>query len=1110
MSALPHEACWRAQDASAILSNEALEGHEGIFLATHSPIQGFDIAGSHAGEFLNQDEQAVLKALADPAREHAFCVVQGEPGSGKSHLIRWLHVNWPQPSDIKLLLQRADGSLEGALRQLRDRLPPEFAELFNKLGQTHRATVQGRANNFLSNLANALDPGHFDPPLEDVDWCTSHRPGDLVGSINVKRSWNGPARILHLLEGQGSGASGSRNSESASFNVSDMRELANCCADLRTSGLFPATLRLATKLRDEAQIIAAHQNAGWSTAEIERDLKDQLPVSLRLMAALNRRRNDAIQNLLGVSAEGLKTLFRQIRTELARTPGVRLVLLLEDITSWEGIDDSLIDVLVTNARTRSAGGDDAGSDMCPLISVVGVTPAYYQKLHGNYRGRITHEVVLGQTSGATDLQDVATLRDRQARLSFAARYLAATRAGTELLAEWRQQRSSDPTLPVPNRCDGCPVREGCHRTFGADSNGYGYFPFTENALERLFRNLNDRDNGLTWKTPRGILQAILSPNLSQPDALAAQQFPTALLETRALPIESGKLSSRLGNLVEVGASATERPRLQRLLAYWGDRERADTTRLDNGDLAFADVPQGVFEAFGLPWLGDDQATAEEGARLPAEPQGPLLPDEPPVSTDTMVLPLAPAVRPSSPVTRPLQGRIIQVQAPPSKRKAPTKNQLERLRDQLRVWGETGELASPSDWNKILYELVRAVDPRRIGLDPGTFNRLLTQEQVKFEGTGPTQRNYFRVCAADWVRDGLEAYLALRHDNGLSNQDLDYDRRKLSLALRRLEEMVGGYADQRLTHLENGQRWAPAAALGQILLARAWLRGTVAPSDSLSKQVRAILSDEPQAESDPASRCSRWNDFLNRTKDHHANFRNVLREMMSLPQGEARGFGLADLSVIAGAVERLRRTLRFDDVPDVKVDTSVPVFDRARDIIKDTELSLKPIMRYERDQIRGRAEALYAYLRGQSIAAHYARLDRAIVSAAEQLPHAAPDQVRGWKQAYQRLKPKLEAKLDAGVEELLYTLSEAGPGLPPKDVDLFDWVLRAPAKDLDDMRGLADIGERTVAAIVEHVRDCVREAGKAVPLETLRMTGRRIKAALHPTVDSNQTEEPVIG
>src|SRR3546814_8465240 len=65
----------------------------------------------------------------------------------------------------------------------------------------------------------------------------------------------------------------------------------------------------------------------------------------------------------------------------------------------------------------------------PIFSVVGVTPSYYQKLHGNYRGRITHELSLGEARDEGDLQDVATMRSRSSRLSFAARYLAAVRAG---------------------------------------------------------------------------------------------------------------------------------------------------------------------------------------------------------------------------------------------------------------------------------------------------------------------------------------------------------------------------------------------------------------------------------------------------------------------------------------------------------------------------------------------------------------------------------------------------------------------------------------------------------------------------------------------------------
>src|SRR5208337_2933619 len=97
-------ACWRAEDARAIFVTEALEGDDAIFLATHTPIEGFDVAGRDAGDFSGGNDAAILHALSDLSRHHAFCVVQGEPGSGKSHLIRWLSVNWPHATDVKLLL----------------------------------------------------------------------------------------------------------------------------------------------------------------------------------------------------------------------------------------------------------------------------------------------------------------------------------------------------------------------------------------------------------------------------------------------------------------------------------------------------------------------------------------------------------------------------------------------------------------------------------------------------------------------------------------------------------------------------------------------------------------------------------------------------------------------------------------------------------------------------------------------------------------------------------------------------------------------------------------------------------------------------------------------
>src|SRR5262249_47397513 len=157
-------------------------------------------------------------------------------------------------------------------------------------------------------------------------------------------------------------------------------ELGELCRELTPGKVQPATAKLAKALVDESRLIKELRSEGWLASDIEKEasLRQRLPSSIKLMEALNRRRNYAIQSVLGVSADSLKKLFRQVREALAPRKQ-RLVLLLEDITSWEGIDEALIDVLVTNASTRSEADQ---ADMCPLISVVGVTPAFYLKLPG--------------------------------------------------------------------------------------------------------------------------------------------------------------------------------------------------------------------------------------------------------------------------------------------------------------------------------------------------------------------------------------------------------------------------------------------------------------------------------------------------------------------------------------------------------------------------------------------------------------------------------------------------------------------------------------------------------------------------------------------------------
>jgi hypothetical protein len=1072
-------ACWRAEDARAIFVTEALEGDDAIFLSTHTPIEGFDVAGRDAAEFRGQDEHAVLETLSDPTREHAFCIIQGEPGSGKSHLIRWVSINWPIATDIKLLLRRADGSLEGALTQLRDRLPIEFAPLFDNLGQRQKASPQGRANIFLSTLANTLEPGHFDKALPDEGWCKQFAPADLLAHPRIRLSWKAPSRILDLLEG----ARGERNSATASFDLFDIQELAGLCVPLHGQASIVHCQDLIRRLERESDSIKAYRDQQWLADELAEEHGDQFPYSIALIKALNLRRNDAIQNVLGVSAQGLKTLFRQVREALADR-GQRLVLLLEDITSWEGLDDSLIDVLVFNAAAR---GEASETPICPLISLVGVTPTYYDKLQTNYRQRITHEVHLGKSTDG--LQDVATLRASETRRQFAVRYLSAVRAGPALLNDWLAEARSGRKVSPPNRCDVCPRQDKCFATFGEES-GVGLFPFTVHAFNRFFEALKENDNGQTWKTPRGILQAILNPNLLQPESLAAGTYPGSFIESDAFRADRRSdlaLVPRLEQIVDNQiVSSAERSRMRRMLAYWANPSRADTENID-GELAFAGASRSIFEAFGLLWIGGDAANISSAPVIVSQPITLPAPDEETQETEPVIAP-----RPGAPA-RPSRPVVI---APKPKRLMPNKNELEQLREQIRTWSTSGTIESGAKWNEILYVITEQVNPRAIPVTPPLFSKLITSEMVKLQGTTTRNLAYFTLPAESWVRNGLEAFVSLRLDTSMTLADADYNRRNLATMMRRLERSVASFIDGKVPKLADGTRWAPVKTFAQILLARAYLRGVTRADAPLADQIKALLSDEGLSEADFSARSTPWQEWLTATKDFHKRLRQELRAMVSLHLtdtggGTGGGSALVDASDLAAAVVHFKESGSFDLVPEENSGLPEP-YRKARELAQHWTEKRLQIERVEFSQLKGRSESVSGMLRGKDTATHLARLDRCITGIAEQLPSAAIAKVQAWRQALIRLRPKLDEGAGSRIEELIFSLEDGA--FPTKPLMRLTWLAHQPARELEDILAALQAGERAVEDLRDHAGDCIREAGSG-SLDDVHAVGRAIRSAV---------------
>lgn len=1081
--------CWRATDARAVLVTEALAGDDALFLATHSALRDFRVGGSHASDVHERSEEGLLRALSDPSLGHAFCVVQGEPGSGKSHLIRWLSVNWPDGGDLCLLIQRADGSLDGTLRQLQARLPTEFRHLFDRLGQQQAAGISGRSLNFLVTLGASLEPDYFSSPFDDAEWCRANQPGKLILNTQVRDNWRGPRRILELM----SGVAG-RDSESAVFNLGDVLDLVHYCPDVHDS---PAAERLARQLIKEAEHLRdlADRGVAWEDAASEGAEKARH--SLSLVTALNRRRNHAVQNVIGVSADGLKRLFEELRAAL-KARGRRLVLLLEDVTSWQGLDDSLVDALVTDAETRPAG------DLCPLVSVVGVTSQYSKDLAANYVQRITHAVHLGEGQGR--LEDVASLRDPADRAAFVSRYLAASRAGPAKLAAWRERFRTDRALSPPNECLGCHRRDACHPTFGAVGD-VGLFPFTHDAVEGFFRSLKVDDGGMTHRTPRGLLQGILGPTMLNPGALEAGRYPGPEVEPAV--VDRVPLPGLLTRRIELRVTEErERQRLRRLLAYWGNG-RSAMERDGGGRETYAGLSRGLLAAFGLPWMADDVAEVPPPFAPVLVPVQPPAPDLPPgrqigEEADAAGSALSPVRSTRSRSSERAQGGPASPTPSGSKGKAPGRRDVEKARDDIEALRQGRTLASPTVWNGVVHEVLRRVDPRRIGVDRWTFGRLFTAELVKIEQTGQQRSNHFVIPREEWLAEGLEAYATLKAE-APTEEEVEYSRGRLANMVRRTERLAAKHVAKLMPVNADGSVWLPVVAVAQTLLLRAWLRGATSSDRPLHEQWEAVLGDEAGAESAPTARIKPWQDALLATRSRQEALRDALREMVSLPQGDANTFGLADASITAAALARLRDDFAFDVIPPAsKTLLGTSDVETFRELAERLAAYVQRIPTMERGLLADRSSNLLARLRGRPIVAHLRRVDSVARTVSNVLPSAEAAGVRDWVNAFER-QAKLLAEVGATKAVEVFMMDV----LPNSDADLgrgaalLSRLAQGPVADLKAVLDLAMQGDDLVCRLLPHVRDLITEGGRGASLTKVHEAGRVFAATLERLAPSNR-------
>jgi hypothetical protein len=1053
---MPYRICWQQESVKQVLQTEALAGNDAVFMATHFPIEGFEVGGNRAAEIAGSTEQSLFEALSREDVRHAFCVVRGEPGSGKSHLIRWLNIQWcrAETSDLVLLIQRADGSLQSTLEQLRKVLPLEGdASIWQGIEASDGIRFEARVKLFHNALGLSLAAGFFEKELDDTHWCEERALSELLLSPEVRERWSAPSRILETVCGQG----GERNSELAQFLPDDIRELARIGQAIEQPKR--AHLRFLQRLRVEFEAADDPANHGTPFNEIA-------PEASQVVRALNERLNPAIQRFLGISPNGMRELFRRLRRRL-RDENRRLVLLLEDITSFQGVDNLLIDVLVTDSQTRP--------DECDLISVVGLTPSYFEKFIGglgNIVARVTHMIRLGR--GEHGFETVTSLETNESQVRFTAKYLNAVRLGITGIKDGTN---------VPNSCDGCPDQEPCHRSFGS-RDGYGLYPLSEIYITSNYPRLIDPEGKLTQMTPRGLLQNLVHPALFHVDDLANGDYPPP--EFPIAPIHRatelpGPVRDRLAAIAEEDESILARLRL--LTGLWGKRPASVAiSRTEDGEPEFAGIRESIFDTFQLPWPGS--ASTQETSK----------PDSPKPEAEEERRAESPGAEPRAPKTSP---------KPATKAQAPRiirTGDLDRRLKQLEAWEDGNRLEEEPFWNQLVWQAISELPWQQLGISWYLWHQLFTDRNILLAGTGQARATHLVIPRETWVFRGLYGYLCLR--NPLEGAEIELLLQYAARFRRKLQQLVINHAAARMSpfRTQSGETWSPMHTAVQLLTARAWLRGDVKPLAEESEQWRTILSDEPEATSAPGQRVDTWDDFVSvkGTGSSHSRIREVLREWITLPQGsEPR----TDLVYAAGglrALRELKADVTYTKLPaqmltpagNQQISELVTLSEKA----SETATKLNGVPGRESSRLRRQGQQLLDQLRNNSVREHVERIETAISSVLQYLQDAGAGAVPEWKVQVSRLRnagyladgsPEVRA-----IQEFLMRVEDETPSTP---ISLLQWCLEAPVQWIGMLIPALDCGEAAIGKLAEYVSAYLNlNAGSgSLDIADIHNTGKRL-------------------
>lgn len=552
---------------ASVIKPDSITVLQGDFLATHVALDKlylldkFEYTPSEKKNY--SEEEVYQKYICNPENRHQFIAVYGKSGTGKSHLIRWFETRFEQEkpeNEVILFIRRSDNTLKGTIRQLLEK--PEVQEIANR--EVYERLVRASASVDEEKLKDMIYHNFI---IEIAHDDSSHS----VELTNVKRKrlealLNNEVMHSRLMESNGP-------IDRMYSKVAETTKLVDrdTVAEFRAEDFY-----ISADFYEEMLSAGADRKSEQMARELMAD-ESGPEEAAKLAAYLNQFVNDVIQRCAGIEPGDFRQIFQDIRKELYRL-GKNLTLFIEDVTSFTGVDDALLDALIVEHT-----GMNEGEHLCRISSIVGTTNDYLQNnFRDNHKDRITKCIYI-----PTDAMSEASL------FEFVGRYLNVMSLPESVVSDWAKNQARSEDYPVHE------VKEGAAWEFVeiADGKKLCLYPFTKNSIRYLY----NEKLSVGFRTPRYIIRDLIEPIVT--DILNnPMDFPSGKYTAGADPTIANLIRSQVKDV-------KQRERLRAFLCIWGNGQPDQYT--EDGVTYISGIRKDILEELNLPIISFTEVSAPQ-------------------------------------------------------------------------------------------------------------------------------------------------------------------------------------------------------------------------------------------------------------------------------------------------------------------------------------------------------------------------------------------------------------------------------------------------------------------------------------------------------------------